>query len=295
MHAEVGVDQGGYRGLLGTIALPAGTITVDPNHHIIGSAGPNGSVIWATDTSPQLYGNGGASFSKTLNGWMPVSTELVAPDGLHYAYEHVDGTLRLGDSTGQEAIVANPNKLQPSAYTAAGVVLVKVVDIPSSGLWLLDPSSHAITAITPPAGNDDWLEVANGVAWGLDSPGVLGYPAPTKLLRAAVQPGAAKQVAFTAPSGDSIVLIAVDTQGGVMIDLKGSSPGVMYMPAGGTASPAPLRSGVALDRLGPRHHADAHGIWFLGQTGIFLFTPSAGLQDLGPALQVDVVPGGDCV
>ena len=293
MHAEVGVDQGGYRGLLGTITLPTGTITVDPNHHIIGTSEPIG-VIWSTDTSPQLYGNGGATFSKALNGWLPAEPALMAPDGLHYTYEHVDLTLRLGDSTGQETIVQNPNKLTPVAYTAAGVVLHEN-EIASNGLWLLDPTSKAITPITPPAGNDDWREVVNGVAWGVDSPGVLGYAAPTKVLHAAVQPGASAQVAFTAPAGDSIVLIAVDRQGGVMIDLRGSSPGVMYMPAGGTASPAPLRSSVALDRLGPRHYADAHGIWFLGQTGIFLFTPSAGLQDLGPALQVDVVPGGDCV
>ena len=295
MHGEVGVDQGGYRALLGTITLPAGTITVDPNHHIIGTSGPGGSVIWSTDTAPQLYGNGGATFSKALSGWLPAAPELVAADGLHYAYQHVDGTLRLADSAGQEVIVPNPNKLTPIAYTAAGVVLVQVAEIASNGLWLLDPTSHAITPITAPAGTDDWLEVRNGVAWGVDSPGVLGYAKPIKLLRAAVQPGAAKQVAFTAPTGDSINDIAVDTQGGVMIILVGSSPGVMYMAAGGAASPAPLRSGIALDKVGPRHRADAHGIWFLGQTGIFLFTASAGLQGLGPALQVDVVPGGDCV
>jgi len=292
MHAVVGVDQGGYRAVLGTITLPAGTITVDAGHHIIGTSAPNG-VIWSTDTSPQLYGNGSATYSTQLNGWLPVQPELVAPDGLHYAYLHPDGTLRLADSTGQEAIVPNPKKLAPIAYTAGGVVLV-TNDVASTGLWLLDALSHTITQVVGPSGNDDWREVVGGVAWGVDSPGVLGYPAPTKVLRAAVQPGATSQVAYIAPAGDSIVLIAVDKQGGVMVDLKGASPGAVYMPAGGAAAATNIGS-VNLAQLGPRHHADAHGIWFLGLTGIALFTSGAGLQALGPALQKDVVPGGDCV
>lgn len=293
MHAEVGVDQGGYRSLLGTITLPAGTITVDPNHHIIGSSAPNG-VIWATDTSPQLYGNGGATYSTQLGGWLPVPPELVAPDGLHYAYLHPDGTIRLGNSSGQEGIIPNPQKLTPLAFTSSGVVLTGN-EVASNGLWMLDTTTHAITPITPAAGNDDWREVVNGVAWGVDSPGVLGYPAPTRLLTVSVQPAGSTSVAYTAPAGDSIALIAVDRQGGVLVNLKGSAAGLVYIAAGGAVSSAPAAGGVALAQIGPRHHADAHGIWFLGLTGIFLFTQGTGLQSLGPALQKDVVPGSDCV
>jgi hypothetical protein len=232
MHAEVGVDQGGYRSLLGTITLPAGTITVDPIHHIIGASAPNG-VIWATDTSPQLYGNGG-TYSTQLGGWLPVPPELVAPDGLHYAYGHVDGTIRLGNSGGQEGIIANPLKLTPLAFTSSGVVLTGS-DVASNGLWMLDTTTHAITPITPAAGTDDWREVVNGVAWGVDSPGVLGYPAPTKLLTVSVQP--ARRRSRTAPAGDSIALIAVDRQGGVMVDLRARRRGSSTPPSGGGVSP----------------------------------------------------------
>ena len=295
MHAEVGVDQGGFRELLGTITLPAATIAVDAGHHIIGSTGPNGSVIWATDTSPQLYGNSGAAYSTALHGWLPVSPDLVAPDGLHYAYEHVDGTLRLADSTGQEVIVSNPQNLAPIAYTAAGVVLVKNANA-ANGLWMLDVASHVITQLVAPAGNDDWLEVNGATAWGMDSPGALGAPKPTEVLKASLTKGSTAAVAFSAPAGDSIATLAADRSGGVVVVLLGASPSVQYIDPSGAAGSAAAPSVVAVMSKGiPRHSADAHGVWFLGYAGVFLFTPGAGLQSVGPALKQDVVPAGDCV
>jgi len=47
--------------------------------------------------------------------------------------------------------------------------------------------------------------------------------------------------------------------------------------------------------IGPRHHADAHGIWFSGRTGIFLFTPPSTLQLIAAGTTTDVAPGGDCI
>ena len=295
MHAEVGVDQGGFRQLLGTITLPAGTIAIDSGHHIIGANGPGGSVIWSTDTSPQLYGNGGATFSRAFGGWLPVQPELVSPDGLHYAYLHEDGTIRLADNTGHEVIVANPKKLQPIAYTGGGVVLATNGPA-ANGLWMLDVSSHAITALLAPSGNDDWLAVTGTTAWGRDSPLGLGYAAPTKLLRVALSPGSTPSVIVTAPAGDSIPVMEADATGGVVAVLSGSAPAVIYVDAAGSShSLSGSAVGTLLSRGLPRQHADGHGVWFLTQSGIFLFTASGGLQAVGPALKGDVLPGGDCV
>lgn len=293
MPATVGIGGGGYVAKLGWITLPTGTITVDTTNEIDGSSGPSG-VIWATNHSPQRYGYGLGTYSNAAGGWLPVNPELVAPDGLHYAYLHADGTIRIANQGGQEAIVHNPNKLTPLAFIAAGVVLTSTT-VDSNGLWLLDTTTQTIGPITGVAGTDDWREVRNGSAWGLDSPGVLGYPAPTKLLTVSTTPGSTPTVAYTAPGGDSIALIATDTSGGVMIDLTGSSPGIAYLNSSGSASQSTAPNGTNFARLGPRHHADAHGIWFIGQTGIFLFSQASGLQSLGPAQTADIVPGGDCV
>jgi hypothetical protein len=299
MPASLRVDQGGMREVLGWLSLPSGTTTDDPVNHIIvagnfPTAGGGSVPIWATDHSPQLYGYGLATYSTAVGRWLPAPPELVSADGLHYAYLHADGTIRLADANGGEAIVPNPNKLTPLAYTASGVVLTGS-DVASNGLWLLDPSTHAISSVTPAAGNDDWREVSGGVAWGVDSPGVLGYPAPTKVLKVDLPGGGAPSTAYTVPSGDSIGLIAADSQGGLVIALGGSSPGLVYMSAGGPTSSVPLPAGVSAVSLGPRHHTDAHGVWFIGQTGIFLFTPGSALQKIAPGTATDIVPAGDCV
>jgi hypothetical protein len=295
-------DVGGNKEILGWLSLPSGATTDDPTVHVIEAGTLDGQPIWATDHSPQLYGYGVASWSTVTNGWVPVPPELLAPDGLHYAYLHPDGKIHLGNaSSGAEAIVQNPNKLTPLAYTSAGVVLTSS-DIPSSGLWLLDPATQTIVPITPRAGSDNWLEVANGVGFGTDSPGVLGYSPTKKVMSAAIvpnsniiSPSSTSQVVYTAPSGDAIALIAADVQGGLLVVNQGTTPGLVYLsPAG---SPAPFQGlpGVNLAQLGPRHHADAHGIWFLGQTGIFLFSTTAGLQQIASGVKTDIVPGGDCV
>jgi len=298
MPASLRVDQGGMREVLGWLSLPSGTTTDDPVNHIIvtgnfPTGGGASQPIWATDHSPQLYGYGLGTYSAAINRWLPAPPELVSADGQHYAYLHPDGTIRLADANGGEAIVPNPNKLTPLAYVAAGVVLTSS-DVASSGLWLLDPTTHVIAPIVAAAGNDNWLEVSGTTAWGVDSPGVLGYPPTTSVLQAsAVAPGP-KAKAYTASPGNTIALIAADRQGGLLIALAGSSPGLVYIgqTAGNTIYPFP--TGVSATTLGPRLHSDAHGIWFLGQAGVFLFTSSSGLQKIAPGLTSDVVPGGDC-
>jgi hypothetical protein len=297
MPATLRVDQGGTRSILGWLTLPSGATTDDPiNHIIVAGDYPTGNgvtqPIWATDHSPQLFGTSLGTYSAAIGRWLPAPPELVSPDGQHYAYLHPDGTLRLAAADQSEAIVPNPQKLTPLAFTT-GVVLTSS-DVASNGLWLLDPTSHGITAITPQAGNDDWRAVSNSTVWGTDSPGVLGYPAPTKVLRTALPSGGTPSTAYTAPGGDSIALIAADRQAGLLVALTGSAPGLAYIAAGGAVTSVSAPAGVDVTKLGPRHYADAHGTWFIGYTGVFLFSAASGLQSIAPAVTTDIVPGGDC-
>jgi len=308
MPANLRVDQGGNREVLGYLALPSGVTTDDPADSIVKVAdfqvgGGATLPIWGTVTSPQLFGVGLGTFSPVAGKWLPAPPELVSPDLLHYAYLHPNGSLRLAAATGSEMPIANPINLTPLAYTSAGVVLVRNQP-DSNGLWLLDPTTHAITLITPPTGTDDWHEVATApttptasggtFAYGLNSPGVLSAPKPTEVLIANLISRASATV-FTAPSGSTIALIAADRQGGLLVVLNGTSPGLVYLDPNAGLRPVAAPAGVVLATVGPRHHADAHGIWFVGRTGIFLFNATSGFQKIAPGTTSDIFPGGDCI
>ncbi len=307
MPVNLRVDQGGNREVLGYLTLPSGATSDDPSDSIVKVAdfpvGGGGTVpIWGTVTSPQLFGVGLGTFSPVAGKWLPAPPELVAPDLLHYAYLHPNGSLRLAAATGSEVPIANPINLTPLAYTSAGVVLVQNQPA-SNGLWLLDQTTQAITAVTPPAATDDWREVATApttptasggtFAYGLNSPGVLGAPQATAVLIANLLSRASKTV-FTAPSASTIALIAADRQGGLLIVLTGTSPGLVYLDPNAGLRPVAAPTGVVLATVGPRHHADAHGIWFVGRTGIFLFNATSGFQKIAAGVTTDVAPGGDC-
>jgi hypothetical protein len=307
MPVNLRVDQGGNREVLGYLALPSGVTTDDPIDSIVKVAdfpvGGGGTVpIWGTVTSPQLFGVGLGTFSPVAGKWLPAPPQLVSPDRLHYTYLHPNGSLRLAAATGSEIPIANPINLTPLAYTSMGVVLVQNQP-DSNGLWLLDPTTHAITLVTPPTGTDDWREVAEApssatasggpFAYGVNSPGVLGAAQPGAVLVANLLAGTAQTV-YTAAGGTTIALIAADWKGGLLVVLTGTSPGLVYLDPNTGPRPITAPAGVVLATIGPRHHADAHGIWFVGRTGIFLFDAAIGLQKIAAGVTTDVAPGGDC-
>jgi hypothetical protein len=294
----------GTKNFLGWLNLPSGTTIDDPSVQIEQQGDINGQPIWATNKSPQLYGTAAAAWSNAINGWVPVPPDLLAPDGIHYAYLGADGKIHTSNATsGQEALIDNPQKLSPIAYTSAGVVLVNTDNIAPQGLWLLDPVSQSISAITPATGNEVWVEVANGFGWGVDSPGVLGYPASKKLITAQIipnpqiiNPSSTATVVYSAPGGDNISNLATDNKGGVLVILVGSTPGLIYIPAGG-GSPTQYQvpPGVNVATLGPLNHADAHGIWFYGNSGVFLFNTTTGLAKIAGPVNSGFGSAGDCV
>lgn len=310
MPVNLRVDQGGNREVLGYLALPSGVTTDDPTDSIVKVAdfpvrGGGTVPIWGTVTPPQLFGVALGTLSPIAGKWLPAPPQLVSPDLLHYTYLHPNGSLRLAAANGSEIPIANPINLTPLAYSGAGVVLVQNQPA-SSGLWLLDPTTHAITVITQPAGTDDWREVttapatatASGgtFAYGVNSPGVLGASPPTTVLRTNLQAGGLLKTTtvYTAVTGTTITLIAADRQGGLLVVLTGQSPGLVYLDPNTGPRLVTAPAGVVLATIGPRHHADSHGIWFIGRTGIFLFNAASGFQKTAAGVATDVAPGGDC-
>jgi hypothetical protein len=123
---------------------------------------------------------------------------------------------------------------------------------------------------------------------------VLGAPQPTAVLIANVLGGGTK-AAYTTTGGTTIALIAADRQGGLLLVLTGTLSGLVYLDPNSGPRTIPAPPGVVLAAVGPRHHADVHGIWFVGRTGIFLFNATSGFQKIAPGTTSDIVPGGDCV
>jgi hypothetical protein len=309
MPVNLRVDQAGKRGVVGYLVLPSGATSDDTSDAIVKVADyPVGNgvtvPVWGTTSSPKLFGVRLGTRSATANRWLPAPPELVSPDGRHYAYLHANGSLRIAADDGTEIPISNPNHLRPLAFTSSGVMLVENQPA-SNGIWLLDPTTQVVTVISPPAGTDDWREVATAAStptasggtfvFGVNSPGVLGSRQPTAVLAASMRPGGPVKTIYTAPAGSSIRLIAADRQAGLFVVVVGSSPGLVYLdPATGPMSVA-TPAGVSLAKIGPRHHADGYGIWFLGSTGIFNFNAATGFQKIAPGTATDVAPGGDCV
>jgi len=300
------VDQGGNREVLGYVSLPSGATTDDPSDAIVKLAdypvGGATTPIWGTMASPQLTGVAFATFSPAAGRWLPAPPQLVSPDGLHYTYLHPDGRIRLAAADGSQVKISNPNSLTPLAYAGSGVVLVQNLAA-ANGLWLLNPATQSITPITPPAGTDDWLEVSSitptptssgGMfVYGLDSPGGLGAPPSTAVIAAQLVAGTPVKTIYAAAPG-TISLIAADRDGGLLAMVAGSVSSLVYVSPLTRPAPVTPPAGVDPEQIGRRVHADAHGIWFLGSTGIFLFNAPSGLQKIAPGTTADIVPAGDC-
>jgi hypothetical protein len=306
MPAILRVDQGGNREVLGYVSLPSGVTTDDPSDAIVkvadfpvaGATTP----IWGTMASPQLLGVPFATYSPAAGRWLPAPPALVSPDGLGYAYLHADGTIRLATSDGSQITVSNPSSLTPLAYTSSGVVLVQNLAA-ANGLWLLDPATQSLTPITPPAGTDDWLYVSSitptstssggTFVYGLDSPGGLGAPPSTAVIAAQLVAGTPVKTIYTSAPG-TITFIAADQDGGLLAVVAGSVSSLVYISPLTRPAPVAAPAGIDPEQIGRRNHADAHGIWFLGGTGIFLFNATSGLQKIAPGTTSDIVPAGDC-
>jgi hypothetical protein len=306
MPAILRVDQGGNREVLGYVSLPSGTTTVDPSDAIVKLADhPIGSAttpMWGTMASPHLTGVAFATFSPAAGRWLPAPPQLVSPDGLHYAYLHADGRIRLAAADGSQVTILNPTGLTPLAYTGSGVVLVQNLAA-ANGLWLLDPATQSIAAITPPSGTDDWLEVASitptptssggTFIYGLDSPGGLGAPPSTAVIAAQLVAGTPVKTIYAAAPG-TISLIAADQDGGLLAVVAGPVSSLVYVNPLTRPAPVAAPAGMDPELIGRRVHADTHGIWFLGSAGIFLFNATSGLQRIAPGTTADIMPAGDC-
>jgi hypothetical protein len=248
---------------------------------------------WALEARPNLKGEAFISYSVVLQTWLPARPEMVAPDGMHYAYMAPDRSIHLVDpktQTDQVAIASNPNDLNPIGYSTDGVWLVQG---PGPGLWVLDPATKAVTQVRPPSAQEFWGLMRGGAIWGANTGGGVGAPPPSALLHFDLKTHAV--TTWYSKPGGTVQLAAVDAIGAAAILVSsGSTTTVFSVTAPGVASTLSLPSGTRPSDLMPQE-TDSHGGWIVTPSGIYLFALKSGVQRIGPGSTSDIVPAGECL
>jgi hypothetical protein len=264
-------------------------------------------------TGPSFSGSqspssGGPAYDQALATWVPVPPADISPDGARYAYSAVDWTTNAPPTvthihvvdvrTGADREVFNQGAYDIAAFTTDGIYLVH--HLPgtdaSNGLWLLDPDTGAIRAIT--TGGIDW-NVGASAGWSGDlAPGDTApgkFPA-DRLLRLDLhtgsvapwftRPGLQVQVFGFDAAGHPLVVAGSETKSELWL-VTGSNAATLIQSGPGWSSP----DGLTL--FWPAV-TDSHGIWINSNQGIYLYRASK--LDLvypaSPSSKIDFISGG---
>ena len=171
----------------GFFRFPSATYSADSAAQITPLSDPHRLDVWQTVARPVLTGDGGPSYDRTLQRWLPVPASQVSPDGTHYVYEDRISPPGLTPSTGpimysprlhvvdpaagQDRIVPSlslPIAVGVVSYQADGIYLSagcpEGCPPDANKLWRLDPQSGVVTKVTDLQASGGWM-IANGSAW----------------------------------------------------------------------------------------------------------------------------------
>ena len=276
----------------GFVGVPDGTFTADS-----GSAtqpDPSRPGFVRTVASPALYGPDGAgqeTYDWRFTRWLPVSHELVSPDGSQYAYSELipnpasqglGGPPPLGTlvhvvdvATGNDRIVyQSADVLSASNFRPEGIYLTQAtanVDtfVPFY-LWLLDPATHSVhKALGGKSVGPGTTAFAAGTLWimSTDPNNPKGTP---KLMHVDISSGA--ESTWFEPSSAFAQLLGLDGLDHPIVSTFSSTngdPGKTWMiTAASTTQP------IADLGFTGQVIADNHALWLTGN-GVFRY-PTGG-------------------
>ena len=217
-----------------------------------------------------------------MRRWLPVPSNLVRSDGLAYAYaegykanpkDQLESRTHIhvvSLPSGADRIIYSGGPYQVLAWEPEGLYLVAVhyyASQGSSGLWRLNPKTGAVVKLYD---HVYFTAVGGGIGWALNT----GLT-PSTLSRVDLATGTTQEWVNTGGQG-WINFMGTDKSGHpfVSIQATGGLPSqLMLYPA-----PHQARS-LGSFSLGYTTSAmDAHGQWFGGQDGIYLYTDELGLK-----------------
>jgi hypothetical protein len=251
-------------------------------------------------------GVGGRYYDWEIGRWLPVDRRGLSPDGSHYAVgggtNDLKPILHIFDiATGADRVYPLPPALTiglsgPTVigYTASAIYIGLPTEVGMQGLWTFDISTHTTTFMEV-----DGLGLLDGAtAWRSmkDAADEKASPVPGSVPPASQvdrldltsgehdvwlhSPGHGLAVIGVDTNHDPIVLDSIDTQTVEVLMLTSpSTQSVIYQ---GPANEWSAYLGNV--------YSDAHGVWFGGSMGVYLYTAGKLVKITDQA----AVPAGDC-
>jgi hypothetical protein len=279
------VSPGQWRG--GFIDFPSGAFTPDPS-------------------APRIPGY----YDRAVSKWLPVPRNLVARDGLHYAYTtggigQTPGPLRLhvvDAASGVDKVIplalSDQQTYWVADYAPEGIYIESGWEVARYGSWRVDPIKGTLTDLGK---QEHVVDDGTGHAWvavfDARDPhparsGMTGDPLPNEVGRRDLKTGTL-EVWFYKP-GFNVAPSGAFVNGGLLVWVEPSISDTSierrheYWLAGAPG----MSHRIAYIEGGSGSIADRHGIWMGSIDGLYLITPD-GNTKLVSNLRGD--PGNGCV
>lgn len=273
----------------GFLQFPQDALVTDPAW-IIGQH--DSSSDFATAAAPVLHGAGGAFYDRAQSRWVPVRPAQSLPDGSAYAYVRTipytndakayvvtvaTASVRMFDLPGSSTL------WQVADYNSNGVYLMEMSGLggPGQGVWLLNPTTGSVTLIRRVT--QLWM-VRDGFAWvarfdtrDKSSPPAYSELAPANSLVQINLATGAETIWFYQP-GQYPWMIGLDSHLHPIVEF---TDGVRIIDRPGSEGELINGHGFASEPLG-EPQGDGDRVWFGGQSGIFLYRPTVGIQLVYP-------------
>jgi len=265
----------------GFVGPPAGRFTADPNGTLTDAY--QGTPV--TVATPVLHGSfswSSGSYDATVQRWLPVSRNLVRSDGLAYAYAEayrVNHKDQLESRThirvvslpsGADRIIYSGGPYEVLAWEPEGLYLVALTYYAgegSAGLWRLDPNTGALTRLYD---NLYFAAVGGGTGWVLNA-GI----SPSTLSSVDLATGITQEWVNTGDQG-MITFMGADKSGHPFVNIRrfGGLPSQLML----YSAPRQATSVGSFPTWYSTSATDAHGTWFGGQDGTYLYSAELGLR-----------------
>jgi len=244
-----------------------------------------------------LPGNGNAYYDRAFSRWLPVGRQAVTADGKHYAFSEPaadqakNPKIHVVDvTTGADRVFETPSQTWFIAYgvldfSGDGIYLVQAYESPMFGLWLLNPTTGAMTEVA----HLDYIEgsAGNKIFW-------LGYVDPTdnhnvgtlfsyadQLDRYNIADGS--RTPWLHQPGKGISLVAIDAAGHPLVALISSLQSqdaiwALVLLPGPNMQRQIIEARADFVSSLSSSITDGHGVWFGSRQGIYLYSEGGGLQ-----------------
>ena len=279
----------------GFISFPSVDFSSDPAT----ATTPSSQSLYVAQTvaTPVLRGSGSLTFDWTADRWVPVDWHSVSGDGRRYAYVDVipdsNEPLRnrtpvhlVNVATASDSVIHNAGSLAILDFAEQGIFLTEVTYGFSEGalkVFLLNPDTGAFTTLLG-ADRPFVVGAGGGAAWVVDdAPGTTSSTEYRLIGDRISRVDVNGQITpwFVRPGMD-VVLIGFDPEGHPIVAAGNANVSEVWIANGVSSSalvysgpPSTSPNGIGFSSATPD---GSHGIWFSGNSGLYLYTASQGMK-----------------